>query len=239
LKLTVTGEIFDLFPEVAIGVLVARGIDNVSDAGDARDLEERLRAAQESLRARLAGGVLAEHPRIHCWREAYRAFGAKPKDNPSSIESLARRTAKGEALRHINRLVDLYNVVSLSHFVPAGGEDLDKLEGDVFLTRASDSEAGVALLGEREARPPKPGEVIYKDSRSAICRRWNWKEAERTKLTEETKNAVLVIEAIPPISREELLAACRDLANRVRESCGGVVNEAVLDASVREMTLVR
>jgi DNA/RNA-binding domain of Phe-tRNA-synthetase-like protein len=237
LKLTVTREIFDLFPDVAIGVLVARGIQNGSDAGDARDLEERLRSAQESLRARLAGAVLAEHPRIHCWREAYRAFGAKPKDNPSSIENLARRTSKGETLRHINKLVDLYNVVSLAHFIPAGGEDLDKVEGDVFLTRASDSEPAVALLGEREARAPKPGEVIYKDSRSAICRRWNWKEAERTKLTEETRNAVLVLEAIPPITREEILAACRDLAELVRERCGARVSETVLDARLPDLSL--
>jgi DNA/RNA-binding domain of Phe-tRNA-synthetase-like protein len=237
-KLAVTGDIFDLFPEAAIGILVARGLDNRSGDEDVRDLEDRLRSAQGSLRARLGAGVLAEHPRIRCWREAYRAFGAKPKDNPSSIENLARRTSRGEALRHINKLVDLYNVVSLSHFVPTGGEDLDKVEGDIFLTRASGAEPEVTLLGESAARAPRPGEVIYKDSRSAICRRWNWKEAERTKLAEGTKNAVLVIEAIPPISREELLAACRDLASLVRERCGGVVSEAVLDARLRETPLV-
>jgi DNA/RNA-binding domain of Phe-tRNA-synthetase-like protein len=236
LKLTVAGEIFDLFPDVAIGVLVARGMDNHASDEEARELEVRLRSAQESLRAR-TGGVLAEHPRIHCWREAYRAFGAKPKDNPSSIENLVRRTSKGETLRHINKLVDLYNVVSLTHFIPAGGEDLDRMEGDVLLTRASAAEPEVMLLGEREARSPKPGEVIYKDSRSAICRRWNWKEAERTKLTEETKNAVLVLEAIPPITREELLAACRDLAELVRERCGGRLSDTVLDASLREVSL--
>jgi DNA/RNA-binding domain of Phe-tRNA-synthetase-like protein len=236
-KLAVTADVFDLYPELAIGVLAARGLDNRASDEEARDLEERLRSAQESLRLRLGAGALAENPRIRCWREAYRAFGAKPKDNPSSIENLARRTAKGEALRHINKLVDLYNVVSLSHFVPAGGEDLDRVEGDVFLTRASASEPKVALLGESEARSPKPGEVIYKDSRSAICRRWNWKEAERTKLTEGTRNAVLVIEAIPPITRDELLAACRDLAGHVREGCRGDVREVVLDRSLRETPL--
>ena len=79
------------------------------------------------------------------------------------------------------------------------------------------------LLGEPEARPPKPGEVIYRDRAGAICRRWNWKEADRTKLTEATRNAVLVVEGMPPVTRDELAAALEELAKRVRERCGATV----------------
>jgi DNA/RNA-binding domain of Phe-tRNA-synthetase-like protein len=83
-----------------------------------------------------------------CWREAYRRFGAKPKDHPSSIENLVRRVSKGHSLRHVNRLVDLYNAISLKHLVPAGGEDLDAIDGDVELAFAGDAEPTVRLLGE-------------------------------------------------------------------------------------------
>jgi DNA/RNA-binding domain of Phe-tRNA-synthetase-like protein len=95
----------------------------------------------------------------------------------------------------------------------------------------------VRLLGESEERASKPGEVIYKDELGAICRRWNWKEAERTKLTEDTTNVVLVIEAIPPISREELEAAAADLSLRVRESCGGESMVTLLDRHRPELDL--
>ena len=225
MKLSATPEFFELFPEARIALVVARGIDNSRRADEA----ELLRSAQAGASARLGQGPLTEHPRIRCWREAYRAFGAKPKDYPSSIENLLRRALKGEPLRSINPLVDLYNVVSLTHFLPAGGEDLDAIEGDIVLTRASAAEPPVKLLGESEERAPKPGEVIYRDDRGAICRRWNWKEAERTKLTGSTRNAILVLEALPPILAEELNAAARDLERLVLEHCGGDARVELLD----------
>ncbi len=225
MKLSATPEFFELFPDASVALVIVRGIDN-SRRGDEADL---LRAAQAGASARLGGAVLAEHPRIHCWREAYRAFGAKPKDYPSSIENLLRRALKGEPLRSVNPLVDLYNVVSLTHLLPAGGEDLDAIDGDIVLTRASSAETPVKLLGENEERAPKPGEVLYKDERGAICRRWNWKEADRTKLTGTTRNAVLVLEALPPILASELEAAARELERLVVERCGGDARVEVLD----------
>jgi DNA/RNA-binding domain of Phe-tRNA-synthetase-like protein len=110
MRFSATPEFFALFPEARIALVVVRGIDNQPRA-DAL-LAPLLREAQASAVARLGGGALTEHARILCWREAYRAFGAKPKDYPSSIENLLRRALKGEPLRSINPLVDLYNVVS-------------------------------------------------------------------------------------------------------------------------------
>jgi DNA/RNA-binding domain of Phe-tRNA-synthetase-like protein len=237
MKLAVTADVFDLFPDARIALVVCRGLSNRTSPEEAEELSRTLRASQDRALAAFGDAPISEHPRIRCWREAYRAFGAKPKDNPSSIESLLRRSQKGEPLRHINKLVDLYNVVSLTHFLPAGGEDLDRLEGDLFLTRASADEAAVMLLGEREARAPKPGEIIYKDANGAICRRWNWKEAERSKLTEETTNALLVLEAIPPIAPAELDGASAALSRMVLERCGGTVTQLALDRERHEVSL--
>ena len=38
--------------------------------------------------------------------------------------------------------------------------------------------------------------MIYFDEQGAVCRCLNWREAQRTMLTEETKDAVFIIEAI-------------------------------------------
>ncbi len=219
-------EVFARFPEVVLGVVVARGIDN---SGDGAGLAGPLRHEEERVRASLAGTQITEHPQIAPWREAYRKFGAKPKEHPSSIENLARRVLKGWAVPHVNLLVDLYNTISLRHLVPVGGEDLDRVQGDVLLTVATDQEAPVHLLGEPEARPPKPGEVIYKDDLGTLCRRWNWKEAERTKLTAETRNAFLVIEGLPPVGRDLVGRAAEELGRLVREHCGGQVTVSLID----------
>lgn len=227
-SLRVTGELFQLFPDLVLGVVTARGIDNSGGNGALRD---RLRREESHVRERLAGIQVSEHPHIAPWREAYRKFGARPKDHPSSIENLVRRALKGRPLPSINPLVDLYNVISLRHLVPVGGEDLDRIEGDVLLTLAAADEAPILLLGEAEPRPPRPGEVIYKDDRGAICRRWNWKEADRTKLTAATRNAVLVIEGLPPVGRDAVERAAEDLADLIRGHCGGQVATALLERS--------
>jgi DNA/RNA-binding domain of Phe-tRNA-synthetase-like protein len=234
-RLLVTDEIFAAFPEVVLGVVTARGIDNSGIGHDA--LLGPLRQEEERVRASLAGVQLTEHPHIAPWREAYRKFGAKPKDHPSSIENLVRRVLKGWTVPSINPLVDLYNTISLKYLLPAGGEDLDQVRGDVRLTTATAGEAPVHLLGEPEARPPNPGEVIYKDDLGTLCRRWNWKEAERTKLTAGTRRAFLVIEGLPPVGRDLVAQAAEELAARVREHCGGEVAFALVDRERPETPL--
>jgi DNA/RNA-binding domain of Phe-tRNA-synthetase-like protein len=224
--LRVTDEIFERYPEVVLGVITVHGIDN---SGDGDPLLGPLRREEERIRERLAGIQISEHPHIAPWREAYRKFGAKPKDHPSSIENLARRVLKGQSVPQINPLVDLYNTISLRYLVPVGGEDLDRIQGDVLLTVATDHEAPVHLLGEPEARPPKPGEVIYRDDLGTLCRRWNWKEAERTKLTAATRHAFLVIEGLPPVGHDLVAQATEELAASIREHCGGDVAAALID----------
>jgi DNA/RNA-binding domain of Phe-tRNA-synthetase-like protein len=226
MRFRITDEIFDSFPETVVGIAVARGIDN---GGSSAEVSELLAQQQAAALEQLSGAPIDQHPLIAPWREAYRKFGAKPKKQPSSIESLLRRIAGGRPIAGINKLVDIYNAVSLKYLVPAGGEDLDKMSGDLLLTVASENESPVAVIGEQDERPPYPGEVIYKDDLGAVCRRWNWKEAERTKLSAETTNAILVVEAIRSEHRDRAESAIREIEGLVRRHCGGDVKSAVLD----------
>lgn len=119
--------------------------------------------------------------------------------------------------------------------LPVGGEDVEKVKGDVFLTFAGANEQPVMLLGDKEPRTPHLGEVIYKDDISSICRRWNWREADRTKLTEETKECILVIEGLFPVTRQEIEAATAELKELVKKYCGGEVNFNILDKNNPEI----
>jgi DNA/RNA-binding domain of Phe-tRNA-synthetase-like protein len=226
MRLTLAEGVASRFPGVVLGVAVARGIDN---SGKDVEVTALLREAQAGIPARFEGRPVTEHPNVAVWREAYRLFGAKPREHRSSIESLIRRVLKGEAIPGVNRLVDIYNAVSLRTLLPAGAEDLDAMEGDLELTIASGEEPPVRLLGESEARPPRAGEVIYRDRTGVVCRRWNWKEADRTKLTERTRNAVAVVEGLPPIEPSAVAAAIEAIASGTRTYCGGAVTTAILD----------
>jgi DNA/RNA-binding domain of Phe-tRNA-synthetase-like protein len=234
MKFTIADTILDEFPEVVLGVVILHNIDNSQDRAE---IPERLRQAEAALPGNFGNTPVIEHPYIATWRDAYRKFGAKPKDYPSSVENLTRRVLNGATIGHINNLVSLYNTVSLRHILPVGGEDLDKIVGNVQLTRAGSDEPAVFLLGEKEARAPRAGEIIYRDEAGAICRRWNWKEADRTKLTQETKNAFLVIESLPPVPRAAVETAIHELADSVKQYCGGTVSIAFLDKDNREIKL--
>ena len=220
------------FPGVKVGVILATGIKN----GNEKEAYELFRKQQDKIKNGFLNREVKEHQHIAVWREAYKKFGAKPKEHLSSVENLATRSTKSE-LRSINTLVDLYNYISLKYLLPAGGEDIDKMVGDLELTYATANEKPIILLGEKEVKVPKEGEVIYKDSNGTVVRRWNWKEADRTKLTENSVNALLSLELLPPVKDEILEKALNELAILVKKYCGGNVTVAILDENKNSITL--
>ncbi len=233
MKFSIDQAMFGKYPGLVVGTIIAHNIDNTKDSSEVMRL---ISNEQERIRKEFAGQVLSQHPRIAIWRSAYSAFGAKPKDHRSSVENLYQMVLADKEMRSINPLVDCYNLVSLEHMVPVGGEDLGKVEGDVVLTLAGVSEPTVLLLGDKEPRAPHPGEVIYKDSISAICRRWNWREADRTKLTNQTTSAILVVEGLPPITAAEVEQAITRLSGLIKQYCGATIQEFTLDEGNREIS---
>lgn len=214
------------FPGVTIGIISAQNIDNTTKKKKVADLLER---AQEDVAASIKREDIKEHPHIAPWREAYKKFGGEPKKNLPSVENLITRVVKKVPFGSVNTLVDLYNIISLKYMLPAGAEDLDTIKGNIELTYASKNEQPILLLGEKEARAPREGEAIYKDDNGTICRRWNWKEADRTKLTSQTHNAFFVLEGLPPVNKEYVTQATYALANLIEKFCGGEVSVAILD----------
>lgn len=234
MKFKIDPQIFDRFPGLTIGVVICKNLDN---SGMPEEVQKGMREQENGIRAKYNTETLSQTPKIEVWRKAYSAFGAKPKENKSSVENLYRLVLQGINLRHINKLVDIYNLISLKHMVPVGGEDIDKIKGAVILTFAEPDEPAVLLLGDKEPRPPHAGEVIYKDDISAICRRWNWREADRTKFTEDTTNCFLVIEGLLPVTKNEIEDATTELKDLVKKFCSGDVISKILDENQPETDL--
>ena len=212
-RIRVSDEVLERFPSFRLRVLYAFGIRNrPSDATSGEWLRE---GASRGLAA-LGGMRPGEHPHVKLWRDAYSAFGAKPSAYPCSAEALIQRAVKGgaDAVPGINCLVDAYNAVSLAHLLPIGGEDLDRLVGPCVLRLATSKDADVDAATAADA--PKPGEVIWADSVGWTCRRWNWRQGPRTRLTESTRNAYFIIEGMAPaLTETQLDEAARELAERI------------------------
>jgi len=234
MKFKIDHKIFEKFSGLTIGVVICKNLNN---SGTQEEVQKEIRTQENNIRGKYNIETLSQIPKIDVWRKTYSAFGAKPKENKSSVENLYRLVLQGVNLRHINKLVDLYNLISLKNMVPVGGEDINKIQGDVILTFAEPNESTVLLLGDKEPRSPHAGEVIYKDNISAICRRWNWREADRTKFTEDTKNCFLVIEGLPPVTTQEIENATKELKELVQKFCGGNITYKILNEKQPETDL--
>ena len=155
------------------------------------------------------------------WREAYRAFGAKPQRTRNSLEALLRRVDAG--LPRINRLTDLYNAISVAHQIPLGGEDLHCYVGPPRLIRASGEEPFDTMAeGQAVVEHPDPGEVVWCDDAGVTCRRWNWRQAQRTALREDTTAAVFILDGLAPVTDGALQVAGDDLVARLGRLGDGI-----------------
>jgi DNA/RNA-binding domain of Phe-tRNA-synthetase-like protein len=205
----VDAAVFALRPDYRVALIAVDGIvPGPSDqAGEAL-----LQEAETNARGMLRDRPAEEIPHVAAWREAYRAFGAKPQRTRNSLEALLRRAVSG--LPRVNRLTDIYNAVSVLHQVPLGGEDLARYVGAPRLVRATGEEQfdtvadGVAVIEH-----PDPGEVVWRDDAAVTCRRWNWRQGRRTQLNEDTTTALFILDALDPMSDEALHAAADNLVD--------------------------
>ncbi|KAH6711361.1 Phenylalanyl-tRNA synthetase [Leptodontidium sp. MPI-SDFR-AT-0119] len=201
-------EVFKLRPDYRALLMVVEGIPpGPSDTTS----ETLLQEAESSAREALSKQSVIDIPHITAWREAYKAFGAKPKKERNSLESLMRRAEGG--LPRVNRLTDIYNAISIKHQIPLGGEDLDKYDGFPQLLRATGQENfGTNSAGEAVTEHPFPGEVVWCDDTGVTCRRWNWRQCSRTGLSDATTRVLFILDALEPCSDSALEAAADELA---------------------------
>ncbi len=232
-KFVIEDDFWSLFPSVRIGVVICNGIDN-SIKDEEKYKETLLEAEKEALKY-LQNEEFSSNEVIKVWRESFQKFKTK-KGARSSIEALLKRVHNGNHLGTINPLVDIYNSISLKYALPCGGEDMDKFASDIRLTKAVGNENFVTL-GTDKSEPPYEGEIIYKDDEGAICRCWNWREAVRTMLTENTKNAFLCIELTDEKRHMEFEAALKELAKTVQKDLGGTTQISVLDINNKKISI--
>ena len=224
MKSFVTEESFwNLFPEAQIGIVVAHGMTPTDAVAPehAQAIVRALAAANETADQHLESNTISQNEVVAVWREAYQQFKTK-KGARCSIENLLKRVLKGNPVGSITPSVDIYNTVSLKYALPVGGEDIDCFDGDI---RLGITEGGDAFrpLGDEEDAPTLEGELRYRDNAGAICRCWNWRDGQRTALTDDSTKAFLIIESVDPARADDLRAATDELATLVEEHLGATI----------------
>jgi DNA/RNA-binding domain of Phe-tRNA-synthetase-like protein len=232
-KFVIEDSFWSLFPEAKIGIVVCNGIDN--SIKDEEQFAEMISMGETEALKYLQDAEFSNNRVIKLWREAFQKFKTK-KGARASIEALLKRIHNGNHIGTINPLVDIYNSISLKYALPCGGEDIDKFVGDIKLTAAVGNEEFIPL-GADENAPPYEGEIVYKDDMGAICRCWNWREAVRTMLTEDTKNAFMCIESVDKDRAAEFENALNELAAAVQNNLGGTCKISFMDINNKELVI--
>lgn len=191
-KIILDDNLFEIFPNAEVRYFCIYGIDNTLDDFKKVQLSKILKEAKIKALKHIECEPFSSNLVIKQWREIFQQF-KKKKGACSSIEALLKRVSQDREFLPINPLVDLYNSISLEFGVPCGSEDLDLIDKDMHLGVSNGGDEFWPLGGDKND-PTLPGEICYYDNKGAICRCWNYREAQRTMLSENTKNAVVVIE---------------------------------------------
>jgi len=213
-KLKISQTIFKKFPQLKVGTLIINNYDN-SKIND--KILEKIKETESKIKKELSKEQLSELEEIKTWREAYSSFGAKPKKYKSSIEALLRRILDGENLPSISNLVNVYNLISIKYKLPLGADDLSLVNSNIALTFANGEEKFKAINSE-EIKSPERGEIVYKMGNDVLCRRWNWRESDLTKITEKTTKAIIYVESL--LQDENIV---KNALNELKEIIGGEI----------------
>ncbi|HFI0586132.1 TPA: B3/4 domain-containing protein [Streptococcus suis] len=224
---------WSLFPDAKIGVLLLKGYKTPSESPE--DLVKLLEESNEIAQKFLTEDTFSENEVIQTYRQAYQKFKTK-KGARSSIEALLKRSASDRPVSTISPLVDIYNAASLRFGLPCGAEDIDTFVGDLHLTVTEGGDE-FYLIGDEVNQPTLPGEVCYKDDKGAVCRCFNWRDGERTMITDETKNAFLVMELVNSDRVEDLENALDFISQHAEKFLGVVPEKYLLDRDTPAIAL--
>ena len=218
---SIDDDLFKIFPSLRIGILVCE-INNTRYGDD--QLEEVL----EDTKVHFSFERPEDHPHIKAWREAFIKLNIPATEYFSSVERLLKQALRGGPFPRDNPLIDLYHAISLKYLVPIGCHALSMIEGNICLCFAEGTESFVPLnLGEAEI--VEKGEVIYRDDKDALSRRWVWMQSHKSKIESETTHALISFDIMEGLPAWICDAVMKDLEeNILQNEYGKMLHRSVL-----------
>ena len=152
------------------------------------------------------------------------------------MEAMARRVLRDQQLPSISSLVDIGNIISLKHLLPAGGHAIDVVANHLKLCRAEGYEAFVPF-GSDKPETPQAGEIIFCEGKTVLTRRWTWRQANHTLVTPETTALEFNIDGMPPITLPEVESACNEVISLTEQFCGGTLRYEIMTSENNSISL--
>lgn len=229
MKFEVSKDFFDKVEDAVFGVVVVKNFDNkVSYDHINKMFDESLKSSKE----KFLNVKIKEEPWILPYREAFRSLNINPNKYMCSIEALMTRISKGNDIPHINPMVDLGNALSLKYELPIGVHDIDNfIDGDIQI-RESDGNDNFIPFGSTEVEHPEVGEIIYASGNEVKTRRWTWRQGERSKVTEESKDFFIPIDGFTS-NKDKIVELQDELVKYLKDDLKLEVYSGIVDKDNR------
>lgn len=216
MKFKIEEKIFEKLPDLYVGVVVAKGVDNTKKYPE---IDKMLKESLALAEGRFLDKKVKENNSIIPYREAFSVLQMNPNKFQCSVEALFTRISKGKKLPSINPLVDLNNAVSLKHTLPMGTHDLSRSNKDIEMRYSREGDTFVPM-GSTEVEKPDANEVVYAVGDEVRTRRWAWRQSEYGKITPETSYVFFPIDGFKGVNEKEVAVAARELADNLERIFG-------------------
>jgi len=128
------------------------------------------------------------------------------KTRPSS-EALVRRLLAKKQIPHISNIVDLNNWISIDTFIPLGAYDISDINFPLLLRFAKAGELFSPIGGDDQQSTGK--EIVLVDAKNLVMHEFPHRDSDKTKITKDTKDMLIIACGVPGIEFKLLKAALK------------------------------
>jgi len=205
-------------PTISVGIALIKGV-KVEKSNP--ELEEEKKEFLASI-AGLTTETLGTYSEIVSYRKLYKEMGIDWHSRRPSPEALLRRIAVGKDLYTVNTCVDAYNLVVMKHHVSVGAFDADAVQFPTVLRFAGAGDE-ILLLGDKEPTKYTAKEIAYYDQTGGYNIDFNYRDAQRTMVTETTQNIWINVDGVYDIGATQVQLSLRESVAMIIKYCGGTL----------------
>jgi DNA/RNA-binding domain of Phe-tRNA-synthetase-like protein len=205
-----------LFPELSICVGT---INSVHIEKKNEPIEKLERTVYEEVRTKYNVETLKDDLTVRAYRDFYWKLDIDPTKTRPSGEALLRRVLHGDTLPKISTVVDAYNLASMKTIIPISGFDRDCLRLPFQVRFARNGEAFTGI-GISKPMCLTDKMLVLADETRVLCV-YPYRDSDVTKITERTRNVLIVGYGAPKISEQQLAEAVKTTLEYIRLVSGG------------------
>jgi len=210
--------LLEKYPGLGVFDLTVAGIKVEKSTNE---LDAFKKQKQEEIRSKVSSlDVVKDLPVIRAYRDFYWSVGIDPTKTRPAGEALLRRVLGGRDLPTNNTLVDSYNLASAETMISIAAFDSEKIHSEALLMRTAIKGESFFGIGMTSPISLTGVEVVIEDMKARkLIAVYPYRDADESKVTEETSEILFMMCGVPGIQNDELVSAAKLTSDYVGRFC--------------------